>query len=109
MSNEGTDRFIKLEAKVIAGLASAEEIRKFQDTLALARGERGGIVALLRESIDQDREMIKSFPVLINDPEHIARGTATISEFDEDAYAIRRQGMISLLHSLETILIGELS
>lgn len=109
MSEDGLKRFAKLETDIILGRASDEDIARYKEILALARGEQGGIIPLLRKAIEEDREMIKVFPVLMNDPERLADGTALVTEFDEDLYSIRRWGMNALLLILEHMLIGELS
>lgn len=108
MTNEGLERFARLETRILTGEASPEELERYRTVLSLAHGECGGIIPRLREIIDSDRGMIEMFPVLMNSPESILDGTA-VRVFDEHLYDVRRQGMLALLSDLERILIGDLA
>jgi hypothetical protein len=99
---DGIDNFVRLEARVIMGLASAEELELYRETTSLAHGDEDetGVLALLRQGIADDRKVIQSFPNLLE---------LGATEINEDLYAARVAGMYALLGDLESILLEVLS
>ena len=100
--SDGIDNFVRLEARVIMGLASAEELAQYSETTNLVHGDEDetGVIALLRKAIADDRKVMESFPNLLE---------LGATEINEDLYAARVAGMYALLGDLETILIDVLS
>lgn len=100
--SSGIDNFVRLEARVIMGLASPAELELYRETKGLAHGDEDetGVIALLRKSIADDRRVIESFPNLLE------LGATAVNE---DLYAARVTGMYALLGDLEQILLEVLS
>lgn len=98
----GIDNFVRLEARVIMGLASPAELEKYREIKSLAHGNEDeiGVIGLLRQAITNDREVMERFPNLLE---------LGATEFNEHLYMARLSGMYALLNDLEVILIETLS